>query len=232
MLAVDIETANPDVPPDEKPDFQDTSDFELVAIAAGYRDKNGQIDTETFFRHGGWEEIHRTKLIDLFRFWCDEKAEDVETEPVLTYNGTRFDKLHLMNWAAEHAQRDMRLIFNNHIDLSDEKEKWLNTNAWSLEEVCESVGIKTEETYFKDYDIDGYTRGFIPEGDEVMSGKHLGESIGERYIEMIDLYCGENGAPERMYRECDRELKRMIEDYAKADIKPLFELYNKIQKQW
>lgn len=231
MLALDIETASPDIPPGKRPNFRDTSNFELVAIAVGHRDSHGKIDTNVFFRNGGWEQKHRNILIDLAEIWCDEKVDgDLGSEPILTYNGKAFDEIHLRNWAEEaNSVEKIDTLFNQHIDLSEER-RHLDTQSRTLEGVCRSIGIEIEETRFDDYDLDNQARGKIPDGDSVLSGKHLGDTLGEHFIDTLDWHCENGCMPEQLFRHTDRELKRMIRDYAEADIRPLFRLHDEIQE--
>ena len=62
-LAIDIETASPKKEPSKQEHFSDTSYFELVAIAVGYRDGSG-VESDVLFREGGWEQKHTADLLE------------------------------------------------------------------------------------------------------------------------------------------------------------------------
>jgi hypothetical protein len=234
MLAIDIETASPEKEPTQGSHYRDTSYFELVAIALGYRDDEGDVQTTVMFREGGWEKEHTYNLIERAEHWCAERGG--RKDNILTYNGERFDELHLRNWTENHETYSNRVssLFNNHIDLSQEAQGVYRTRGRSLEELCEVAGIEVEETYFEDYQIPQVIEE-KPDKDMVVSGKHFGKFLGEMYVNAVEgaLRNEPPGMPVRdVLDEEHLEMRRMMKDYAEADIVPLFELYDKIQEGW
>ena len=233
MFAIDIETASPDKEPQKSHHFRDTSYFELVAVAAGVRDDDGDIETHVIFREGGWGTGPTLGILREL----DETPYQMglgKPDEVLTYNGTRFDEIHLRNWA-DHAndrlKRRIHSLFDNHIDLSDEADGFFKHNGWSLEDVCETAGIEVEETYYSDYDLPQEVIEQKPDEDQIVTGEHLGGFLGEQYVKAYLENAGEDYKYTRRLPGEYGELQQMIMDYAKADIKPLFELYDRIKER-
>jgi hypothetical protein len=233
MLAIDIETASPDVPSGEKPDFEDTDDFELVAIALGYRNEDGDIETNVRFREKGWGDGGAFNLIETTTYWIGENWG--LRNPVLTYNGKKFDEVHLKNWrhGGNESKTPIDVLFRDHIDLSTESEGvYKDSKYGTLESVCRSAGIEVEKTYYDDYDLPQEVIEQKPDDDRIVTGEHFGEFLGEIYIDVIDEAAKEAGPgfpPWENFPEEYVGLRQLMTDYAEADIKPLFELYDRIQ---
>jgi len=227
MLAIDIETASPDVPSGQKPDFRDTSDFELVAIALGYRDESDEIHTNVFFRQTGFGEPGGAcMLMDEVIHYISHNLTRDFTEPTLTYNGEGFDRRHMSNWAEElNRENSIQNLFQSHIDLCQE------TRQGSLETVCRRHGISTPKTYYDNYNLPAEVLDKKPDNEYTVKGSHIGEFLGEEYIKAVEKANEGNGGlpPAELMDDRYRELTSMISDYAKADIEPLFELYDAIQ---
>lgn len=73
-----------------------------------------------------------------------------------------------------------------------------------------------------------------PANEDTVSGKHLGGFLGEIELRRLESVWQDesidNSPPEALDEE-HKALRRMIRDYAEADIKPLFELYDVIQEE-
>ncbi|SDY44094.1 hypothetical protein [Halopenitus persicus] len=219
-LAIDIETASPDEAPSTQEQFRETSYFELVAIAVGYRDGSG-TESDVLFRAGGWEQEHTADLLERLFAWCE--GRDVET--VLTYNGNGFDRIHLENWSRSLDEngvtagmaRRTESLFATHRDLAevslDKYRSRISGGGTSFERICRWEDVDVAETRYADYDLhESVHEGY---GSHV-KGQHIGDSLGELYV---DLHV--SGATETTTY---RQLKRMLTEYAVADVLPLFEL--------
>lgn len=226
-LAIDIETASPDEEPRGK--FENTEYFELVAVALGFRqDAESAVKSEVLFRDGGWEREHTAELLDRMVDW----VANYEIESVLTYNGTGFDFIHLLNWSEEADNdgvsnsilRQVEALDSNQIDLkypSIEHHSDLMKQGHDfpkLEKVCAARSIPTAETRYDDYDINANFLQSMDLTAETVEGWHIGKYLGERYVEGVV-----NGLQDTLTY---RELEAMLSDYAEADIQPLFDLYD------
>lgn len=225
ILALDIETASPGEEPNGE--FQNTDYFELVAVALGYRpDSSSEIESEVLFRNGGWEREHTAKLLNRVAKWTDDR----EIEQVLTYNGTGFDFVHLREWART-LDNELDTGIEEYITKLDGKQVDLRYPATEyhsdlmrsdhdfpkLERVCEARSIPTTETKYADYDIDSNFLGDYAHA-EAVKGRHIGELLGEKYVT-----CVTNGLE---HTQIYQELKSLLSDYARGDIRPLFDLYD------
>jgi hypothetical protein len=144
------------------------------------------------------------------------------SKPTLTYNGTRYDEIHLKNW--DTLSNTMEKVFQQHIDLCKMVDG-------SLEEACGSMGIEVEETYYDDYSLPNEVYRHKPSDRDYVTGKDVGEFLGEIYLDAVEhIYENDlvdEGPPEDFTDEY-MELHRMLEHYAEADIRPLFELHDTI----
>ncbi|WP_096388844.1 hypothetical protein [Halopenitus persicus] len=219
-LAIDIETASPDKEPSKQEHFRDTSYFELVAIAVGYRD-GSRTESDVLFRKGGWEQEHTADLLERLFTWCDGRG----IETVLTYNGNGFDRIHLENWSRSLDENGVTTdmtpriesLFAGHRDLAepsfDKYRSRISGGGTSFERICEWEDIDIVETRYADYDLH---ESVYKEYGSHVKGQHIGESLGEMYV---DLHV--SGATDTTTY---RQLKRMLTDYAAGDVIPLFEL--------
>ncbi|MFC4548949.1 MULTISPECIES: hypothetical protein [Halorussus] len=231
-VAVDIETASPhEEPPDGE--YDNTDYFELVAVALGYRsDENDPIETEVLFREGGWEPTHTADLLGRTTNWLDGR----EFDDVLTYNGSGFDLVHLLNWAREtddaglsdRALDRMRALEEKQIDLKFPAIEhhgdliWKNHEFPKFEKVCTARSVPTAETKYADYDVsDDFLRN-LNRTEEVVEGWHIGTTLGEQYVAGISA-----GLEDTLTY---RELERLLFDYAEADVTPLFELFDSFEE--
>jgi len=153
------------------------------------------------------------------------------SRPLLTYNGANYDEIHLRNW--DTMSDTMEGVFQRHVDVSKAADGVLKDSKYeSLEDVCRKAGIEVQETYYEDYDLPDEVLERKPDDEETVSGEHLGEFLGEIELrELESIYEGESTdePPPEALSEEHRELRMMIRDYAEADIKPLFQLYDEIQ---
>lgn len=225
-LAIDIETASPNEEP-PKGEYENTEYFELVAIALGFRpDRNSPVESDVLFRKGDWKCENTAKLLGRLLDWTTKR----EIDDVLTYNGTGFDFIHLRNWtesadetglsdgalerieALASKQTDLKYpAIENHSDLINSGHEFPK-----FEKVCQARSVSTTETKYADYDI---SSDFLQDlgAAETVQGWHIGKYLGEQYIEGVT-----NGLEDTLTY---RELETMLADYAKADVRPLFDLY-------
>lgn len=225
LLAIDIETASPNRSP-EGADFRDTAYFELVAVGLGHQPAPGApVETAVLFRDGGWGVEATTDLLRRVDDWCGERAADA----VLTHNGNRFDAIHLGGWAQQAVEQDtwpaatdrIDALFDQHVDLNpiavdaydDRLESWRTTVA--LEDVCRWEGIHVEATHYADYGIGPVGNHAAIDGPTV-TNVHIGKVLGEAYVAQLVEGRTETGE--------FAELERLLTDYTRADIEPLFRL--------
>lgn len=220
VLAVDIET----ISLTDDPDFEDTSDWELLAVGLGYQpDPGADIESEVLFREGERGIEATSDLLERVREWCsDKKATTV------TFNGERFDKTHLQNWSKKAAktcsngplQIQYALLFRDHVDLKPiAKQQCEDWPGWkshaSYEEVCEWEGIDVPETRFDDYDLDAVLEQSAI-NDPVVKGRHLGEHLGARYVQ----HYAQGTTDSKEFEE----LRKLAYEYTESDIRPLIRL--------
>jgi hypothetical protein len=93
------------------------------------------------------------------------------------------------------------------------------------------MGIEVEETYYDDYSLPNEVYRHKPSDRDYVTGKDVGEFLGEIYLDAVEhIYENDlvdEGPPEDFTDEY-MELHRMLEHYAEADIRPLFELHDTI----
>lgn len=236
-LALDIETVSPDLDPGERPDFRDPGDFELLAVALGYEQRgadglaNGErrsrdrdsVESTVLFREGTGPAAE-LDLVELVCDWLDDQPADT----LLTYNGEAFDLLHLRGrsrLASEAlgsrpgvaARIDAVLGGVVHDDLRDRAVERFGGRP-TFESACRRVGIEVPETRWADYD-----HGTDPTDWRGAIGTHAPDvkntdvpQFGAAYLDLADV-----GATHTL---TFRELERLLADYARSDVEPLFEL--------
>lgn len=225
-LALDIETASPDESPGPD-EFDDTRYFELVAVALGYRAGEEAPETTVHLRCGDWTAQHTADLLERALAWCDGRDAD----RLLTYNGSGFDLVHLRNWADDLAavgvadvRDDLAALSAGHVDLKHPAtERYRDrlpgrASFHRLERVCRWEGIDVVETRYADYDLNpDFLRGAgIPADARTVEGRHVGRGLGAAYVEGVAA-----GLDDRLTY---RELGRLLENYARSDVRVLFEL--------
>ena len=223
QLALDIETASPRGPPS---DFQNTADFELVAVGLGYRDGD-QTDIDVLLRDGDWGVEHTATLLRDVVDWCEARDG-----PLVTYNGEYFDEHHLRAWATEVADDGVwpdapdrvDALFSNHIDLGTLAASAYptavrpNREIPALWKACEEAGIDQPTVWYDDYDLPAdYLERLGVDGSHV-KGAHVGEALGEAYVEGVVAGLD--------HTRTHAELTRLLTDYAAGDIEPLFSLHD------
>ena len=157
-LALDIETISPTLGPDEYPNFDDPTDFELLATALAYESPNsegGDTKEVVLWREGTDATSEVAHLRDLV-----EVIQATVPSEIVTYNGDRFDfkilkgraEIAASNVDATAVAVQMQRVLNqcNHLDLK--------YSAWeaygdytSLEEVLANENLPVRETRLMDY---------------------------------------------------------------------------------
>lgn len=217
-LAFDIETVSPTVPHDEMPDFDDPTDFELLAVGLGYQPTpGGGIERDVLFRDG-WGEHAEAALLDDVAAWLDERATD--DARLLTYNGDGFDipithgrgRIASQETSDESALAAFRSVVDclDHADIQPDAWKAFGTYT-NLEEACQYCGWPPTETVLSEYNCGVAPRevGLQP-GEAVENGTI--PRLGELYLNRCDEGNDRDGLREVLY------------DYTVADIEPLFVL--------
>lgn len=196
-IAIDIETVSPKV---EDPNLQNPDHVELLCIGVGYQPHPASpVETHVLFRRDKTPEAEIELLYRLYE-WVRTHISDY----LLTYNGTKFDLLHLRG-RADRAQRaadatvsardwiDAILDVHVHRDLFleciDRYDEWLK-----LEEACSKLKIPTSDTSY---------------GEDIVKNESIPQ-LGERFLQ------GDNSV-----------LGALI-DYTEGDIEPLFGLAKKV----
>jgi len=227
LIAIDIET----ISLNDDPDFEDTSDWELLAVGVGYQpDPRGHIESEVLFREGGWDTKYTADLLQRVRDWCKDK-----NATVVTYNGNRFDKIHLQNWSKQAAKRTNRgplhiqydILFHKHVDLkpiANEKcEDWPDWQRHaSYEKVCKWEGINVPEMRYDEFGIEDLINN-LGINSPVVKGKHIGAKLGERYIQ--------HNIQGTTDTEEFRKLRELIRGYTESDIIPLIRLARELSEK-
>ncbi|WP_380675532.1 3'-5' exonuclease [Salinigranum sp. GCM10025319] len=223
-VAIDIETVSPDLEYWERPNFRDSKDFELLAVALAWRQNPGpDIQTRVLFRDG-WGSDSELALIENTVTWL----EAAEAEIYITYNGETFDFRHLRgrcHIAAEEAGTGGALRERVEASLSAAESVDLKHDAWAafgdytaLGTACARVGVAQETPHWQDYphglDPDE-TRVECDKGTPTLLSSDVAQ-FGERYLDWCDR---ENANGERL-----TALKELLQTYARADVVPLFEL--------
>lgn len=216
-LALDIETISPDVPHDEHPDFQDSTQFEMLAVGLGIEHDDGEVDLEVLFREDD-SKAAEIALLEETIDWLEANAP----ETVVTYNGDEFDLLHLVGRSKIQTsnQSDIVLRYSDwvrsidHIDLKPPAWK-----AWgeytSFENACANVGVDVPPTLVDEYDlgVDLQTRSpYCSSGPTFENGDV--PILGEEYLV---------GQRENTDLNCD-EAERLLREYTESDLWPLFKL--------
>lgn len=225
-FAIDIETASPF---DEPDDFSDTEYFEPVCIGIGYFPDNGTPITDVLFRSGPWGPQYDARLIDeMFQFY--NQFDDIDR--TLTFNGSSFDCIHLRNWASDASEEDANAtrkteqVLSNHIDIMpiavDQCREPLDLEDWrsyvKLEDACDIAGATIPPVYHEDYDLsEEYIEAARTEDDEPNITNKQMPVLTEAYVNL--LVSGKTDSTEFA------ALKTALHDYTRADIEPLYTLY-------
>lgn len=201
IVAVDIETVSPGK---QNINPQNPDDVELLCIGVGYRkNRDSSVETHVLFRRGT-KPRHELELLDrLYEWFLTHRAERL-----LTYNGRKFDLLHLKG-RAERAERSLGtetnvprkietiLEIHEHVDLFDDARD--RYDSWpKLEKVCEDHDIPIPDTTYKGRVI---TNDMLP-------------TLGEEYLSAVER--GDRSP----------ELHRALIEYTVSDIEPLFRIYD------
>ena len=224
-FAFDIETVSPGVAADEYPDFEDSSQFEFLASCVAYREPpDAEPETAVFFRDE-WGPAAEFDVIERTLAWFESR----DSNAVITYNGDRFDLLHLRGRAVLASETlgarsglvdrvDAFVESTESIDL--QPEAW---DAWgeytSLEAACKAAGVGTSRTRLDAYDLSAINLDEQRRARDVGTENVLGADVpilGERFLDLADA-----GATDTL---SFRELRRLLEHYALNDVRPLFEL--------
>jgi len=225
-LVLDIETASPFEEPPES--SNETQYYELFAVSLAYAEELSDTpETEVIFRRGGWDETYTIDLYDRLFEWCAPRSVD----RLLTYNGTWFDGVHLLNWAETlDADSDNKYrtgienLFENHIDIAlaaaDEyaEELWEDQQILPDWKAYDLTNIDNDSVWYDDYDFPETYLSEI-EGSAVQ-GKHIGQVLGERYVDNVTAGIESTSV--------HRELTRLLTDYCLSDVADLIELYTSL----
>lgn len=226
-LAFDIETVSPDVPKDKYPDFEDHTDFEVLAVAAGLE---GVEENHRVFFRNGWGKESELALITAVVDHMQEIAPS-GTE-VITYNGTKFD----FNIIFERT-KDLTRDLNDDGQTENNLRNWIRGishtdlkppawNRWgeytSLEDSLQNSGIDVHRTEIADFDhgLDHQQWRSSP-GPTYIEGSDVA-IIGETYLDWVD-----EGRKANQFTA----LEEMIDDYARSDISELFDLADNLESQ-
>ncbi|KAB1193666.1 hypothetical protein GJR96_09525 [Haloferax sp. MBLA0076] len=226
-LALDIETASPHGPPS---DFRNTADFELVAVGLGYR-TDGGTEVEVLLRDGDWAVEHTAELLRAVVEWCEKRGG-----PVVTYNGEYFDEHHLRAWARQVADEGIwpdapshvDALFSDHVDLGTLAATAFphavrsNRDIPALWKACEEAGVDQPTVWYDDYDLSADYLDSLGIDDSHVKGAHVGEALGERYVEGVVAGID--------HTHTHAELTRLLVDYAAGDIEPLFSLHDALRR--
>ncbi|KAB1198570.1 MULTISPECIES: hypothetical protein [Haloferax] len=224
-LALDIETASPRGTPRN---FQNTEKFELVAVGLGHR-VGDDTEIEVILRDGDWSPEHTATLLRDVVEWCEKRGG-----PVVTYNGEFFDEHHLRAWAKEVADEGIwseaparvDALFSDHVDLGTLAATAYphavrrNREIPALWKACEEAGIDQPTVWYDDYDLPVGYLDHLGIDDSHVKGAHVGEALGERYVEGVVNDLG--------HTRTHTELTRLLVEYAAGDIEPLFSLHDAV----
>jgi len=225
-LALDIETASPDARPG-RGEFDDTAYFELVAVGLGYRAApDASPETTVLFRRGDWAPAWTADLLERALSWCEARPAD----RLVTYNGSRFDLVHLRAWADEAASAGLLPDARERLDAATAGRVDLAPVAAErfrdrlgdrypylpFDRACAWAGVETRPTRYDDYGIDPEVRDGWDVAGEVVEGRHVGIALGEAYVESVAA--GLDGT--RTFAA----LESLLTDYAERDVAPLFDL--------
>ena len=223
-LALDIETVSPGLDPGERPDFRDSGDFELLAVALGHEQHGADgIESTVLFR-AGTGPAAELDLLERTLDWLEERPADI----LLTYNGEAFDLLHLRGrarlasealGAREHVATRLDAVLDGvvHDDLRNRAVDRFGGYP-SFEVACRRAGVDVPETRWVDYDHgkDPTTwRGATGTDDPQVKNSDVPQ-FGAAYLELADVEATETLT--------FRELERLLTDYARSDVEPLFAL--------
>lgn len=223
-LALDIETVSPSLDPGERPDFRDSGDFELLAVAVGYEPPEvDRVESAILFREGTGP-APELDLLERVLDWVD----DCDASTLLTYNGEAFDLLHLRGRARlasealgsrDHvaARLDAVLDDLDHDDLRNRAVDRFGGRP-TFESACSRVGVDVPETRWDEYDHGQDPtdwRGATGTDDPAVKNTDVPQ-FGATYLDLADV-----GATDTL---TFRELERLLTDYARSDVEPLFEL--------
>lgn len=223
-LAIDIETVSPNFEYWETPDFRNSNDFEILAVAFAYQyDANADIQSEVLFRNG-WGSESELAILEAVA----SRLESTAWRSYLTYNGDAFDFPHLRGRAriaAQEVDTDGTLAERLDVVFSAEESDDLKHDVWAtfgdyttLEAACAHVGVVQETPHWQDY-AHGLDADEIRDEDDKGTPTLLSSDLaqfGERYLNWCN---DEKGNEERI-----AALEELLQTYATADVVPLFEL--------
>ena len=241
--AFDIETVSPQLSLDERPEFEDSRQFELLGCAVAYDYPDGGRESVVHWRDGWGPDAE----LDLIETVLDTLAD---ADRMFTYNGTGFDTIHLTGRARiaganadrreplERAERFLDRV--DHVDLQPPANDAFGSYT-SLEEALSAVGIDPAETDPTAFDHGvgpaGWATGTetpvqskdvarlgevyldtAPAGD----GSASGDAVGRSYTETAHR---DRQFPDGTHEGVDHEaLEAMLTHYARGDVADLFDL--------
>lgn len=222
-LALDIETVSPDIAYDERPDFDNSRDFEISLITVGYKDPTtGDLESEVFFRNG-WGPGSELDIIEA----ALKRIVSYAPEVVITYNGEAFDFHHLLGRTQLAAK-----ALGSRKEVHSKVKKFIRQiesddlvhDAWSafgkytsLEEACDRADVKISEVRWREYD-----HGIDPNEHRVPHDQGTSGLLSTDVAELGEIYL--NWSDKESNIQQFTELEEMLRQYALADVEPLFDL--------
>lgn len=223
-IAIDIETVSPDYEYWEKPDFRDSADFELLAVALAYQGERGATPDSLVLLRNGWGPESEINLIE-------DTASRIETwdaDVHLSYNGESFDYPHLQGrarLAADELGIETEVVEDIDAALQSGLSDDLRDDVWdafgdytTLEEACSLTRVSPETPRWRDF-VHGLNpdefRSSRRKGNENVNGADIAQ-FGEHYLD----WCESETISERRFNA----LEEMLRAYATSDVIPLFQL--------
>lgn len=205
-VAIDIETISPNSDDGTDIDFLDSRSFELLCVGLGHRlSPESTPEVEVIFRPG-IDDGNEYRLLAETAEWLHNRHYD----RILTFNGSQFDERHL---------RGRSIIVGEQV--GDPSLSHMMHRVWEegihrdlMFDVVRDQGHRLSlEDATAEY-TQSRSSSVSWQGEEITNGDvpRLGEAWLAHRSGLTDL--GDQG----------RELRDALEEYAKSDIKPLFDL--------
>jgi hypothetical protein len=157
-LALDIETISPPLNPDDDPDFDDPTDFELAAIGFAYDTgaEDAAPETDILYRQDMTPEAEYQLLAQI-----NDEIAAFDPDQIVTYAGEFFDLPLLKQRPIESVDHDKgteladnmtaTLDAAESVDLSDPAADAYGYGT-RLDDLIQHRGLPLRKTHFTDYD--------------------------------------------------------------------------------
>ena len=223
-IAIDIETVSPDYEYWETPDFRDSNDFELLAVALAYQEDRDIAPESSVLLRDGWGPESEMGLIEEIVL----QIEAMEADVFLSYNGEAFDYPHLrgrVRLVADELNSRPEIVERVDMALRSGYSDDLKNDVWeafgdytTLEDACTLAGLSVEDPKWRNF-----AHGLNPDefrtsrqnSSESLNGADIAQ-FGEYYLD----WCDEECIAERRFGA----LEQMLRAYATSDVIPLFQL--------